>query len=286
MNKQEKTRPVFQADEALLDRIPYIEDPEDLGGVMTAFLKEIIHWTWTEMMTLQYDPRTLGIHSTVMGIIKLCASGNMNSIKLLLNRLEGKVETPINIIKPKVYLRYPNATNIAELEAYAKEQASQSNDSDTKRKRQTNSQRKRLNVAEMGLGQTVKAMLTVPVDVPTQILKQKMLVEQDMENGHKPDHSPYVKSVIAASIIHNANFDNNYDALQVLLERVEGKVEENIRIIGDDIFIDQYAETAPLGSVLINGQWCFESAQIADKWADGYMSAKKMKQIADGEHYD
>lgn len=258
-----------------------VYDHTDLKGVMNAFMTEIIHWTWTDMLELKNNPDTAIIYNTVITLVRVCAEGKVSALKMMFDRIDGRVEQPINIIKPKIYLRYPNATNDEELERYLEVHEKENTPEGKRTRRAKHKRKQKLNIASLGLSETLQAMMRAPIDLPGQILKSRILVERMLERGETPEYSPYVKVVLCAALITNANFDDNYEALQMLFERIEGKIENTIKVIGEDMYIDQYDTEAPMGSVLVDGQWCFEDKNITNQWVEGFLATKKNLELED-----
>lgn len=257
-------------------------DSTNLKGVMNAFMSEIIHWTWSDMLELKNNPKTAIIYNTVISLVRVCAEGKIPALRMFFDRIDGRVEQPINIIRPKIYLRYPNATNGEELQNYLDLHGNQDPTAKKAKKSQQRS-KKKLDIESLGLSDTLRAMMKAPIDLPAKIIETRMLVDKAVERGEIPQYSPYVKVVLCAALIKNANLESNYEALQMLFERIEGKIEETIKVIGEDMFIDQYDDIAPKGSVLIDGQWCFEDGNITNQWVEGFISTKKNLELENND---
>lgn len=278
---QNKQNYIYKLNQEKKDQLPFIDDPNNLKGVMNTFLGTIIHWTWADLEAMKYDPDTSSLYRVILGIINMCADGKVTAIRTVFDRIEGKVETPISIIKPKIYTRYPYAENGEELQAFLDHQAKarEANKGQTTRtKRKSN-----LNIQTASLSDVLKNMLLHSMDVPVKIIASKKATERAFRDNDFSalKTAPYVKSVVAASLLTNANIANDESAINVILERIEGKVEQTVKIVGEDIFIDNYSAKAPLGSELINGSWAYSNERSIDQWTNGFISQSRNKKLLD-----
>jgi hypothetical protein len=78
---------------------------EQLGD----FLKDVSNWGWDEFVKAEKDNSYTSNQAIIFGLIRSCAMQDLRAIKIAINRLDGKLKTPLKIEMPKIYYLYPNA---------------------------------------------------------------------------------------------------------------------------------------------------------------------------------
>lgn len=235
-------------------------------GKLGNFLNEVIDWNWLEFVTAEHDPKYTGIQAAVFKLIRTCSDGKLSAIKLAIDRVDGKVETPIKIEYPKVFFLFPEAQTVA---------LPGPNDPGTKLltdplpEQPSEVEDEEQTIATLTLRQTLEKMADYSRQTPLLIHQQKKLVEQAFEKNEQMDEKeiPLVKAVLCANLLILAYEKGSFEAITELFDRIDGKLVEVTRILGDDIFLTYYAEEAPAGAVKNkDGIYMLESPLIADVW--------------------
>jgi len=232
-------------------------------GRLGEFLKEVISWRWDEFCKAEKDNAYTGYQSTVFSLVRVCSEGRLGGIRLAIDRVDGKIETPIRIEYPKIYFLYPNATSVAELpegepktvkseiEVYKPEPEDEST------------------LATISLRETLNKLADYP-RVTVQLILQKKLETERMirDGGITPKDAPLVKSVIAANLLHLAE-KSNFEAITEIFDQIDGKLVETIRILGDDIYLTQYMLMASAGAVKNkDGVYQLDATEVTKIWKE------------------
>lgn len=241
-------------------------------GKLGNFLAEVIHWQWDEFCRAEKDHKFSGLEAVVLALVRTCSEGKLGAIKLSIDRVDGKIETPIKIEYPKVWFVFPEAESVAlpapdapppqlesgtQLPSVLDESPSDIPEEEP------------VALATMSLRETLHKMADAPRKTVPAILKAKKMIEEAVEADPTSEfeQSPLVKSVIAANLLHIAIDKNNFDAITEIFDQIDGKLVETIRFLGDDIFIPQYALQAPAGAVKNKeGIYMLEAKEIAEQW--------------------
>lgn len=242
-------------------------------GKLGNFLKEVIDWRWDEFCRAEKDSnfKYTGYESAVFSLVRTCSDGKLGAMKLAIDRVDGKLETPIKVEYPKIWFLYPHAKTVGELpEGESQELAPPSIDElpDPQTEEQPES------AATLSLREMVQKMADQPREVVPLILAAKRWVESELAAGRDPQDSemvekkiPMVKSVIAANLLHLAIEKNNFDAITEVFDQIDGKLVETLRILGDDIYLPQYTLEAPYGAVKNkDGIYMLEAKEITSQW--------------------
>lgn len=242
-------------------------------GKLGNFLEEAIHWRWDVFVRAEKDSKFTGLEAVVLSLIRTASEAKLGAIKLAIDRVDGKIETPVKIEYPKVWFAFPEATSIADLPQG--ETPPPALESGTTLPAVLDEppadipEEELVSAATMSLRETLQKMADAPRNIVPMILKKKKEVEEILKEDptYEIENSPLVKSVIAANLIHLAVEKNNFDAITEVFDRIDGKLVETIRILGEDIVIPQYALVAPYGSVKNKeGVYMLEAKEIAAQW--------------------
>lgn len=241
------------------------------------FLREISNWNWEEFCRAENDPKFTSNEAVIFALIRACVMEKMEAIKLALNRLDGKLKTPVRIEMPKVFYRYPMAKlstgedNSVEKKAQAMPEISLLPEGE----KPTISgevlaplEEQEPDLATLSLRQTLGKMADHPRQVPDAIIAYATETQQWLKgNAPEPEEKPLVKSVVAAHLLKLAQ-DRNIDALSEVFDQVDGKLVETIQVLGDDLYITDYSLSAPDGAYLgPDGVLMLEATQAQDTWA-------------------
>jgi hypothetical protein len=250
------------------------------------FLREVGNWDWEEFCRAENDPSYTSNEAIIFALIRACAMEKMEAIKLALNRIDGKLKTPIRIEMPKVFYLFPRALPPEEVmdTEIEKHNAREKNlkhlpggtevvkgdmqyeaiDSEPEEKEPEDN-----DLPSLSLRQTLAKMADAPREVPQFVMEFATLTQQWLNHQvEEPDEKPLVKSVVAAHLLKLAQ-ERNVDALSEVFDQIDGKLVETIQILGEDIFITTYSLNAPDGAYLnSDGVLQLEATQAQNMWAE------------------
>lgn len=255
-----------------------LENEKD-DATLGSFLREVSNWRWDDFIDAEHDANYSTNQAIIFALIRSCAMEQLAAIKIALNRLDGKLKTPVKIEYPKIYFLYPNATNLPAGDV--KQPAENLNIQKVDVKFETKStdleiieapeipEPEVMDLATLSLRQTVAKMADYPRMLPANVIKLATAVDQWKSNGGPhPDEIPAVKSVVAAHLLQLAQ-TRNIAAVNEVFDQIDGKLVETIQILGEDIFITSYSLTAPQGAYLNeDGVMQLEAAKAQDLWAE------------------
>jgi hypothetical protein len=235
-------------------------------GKLGSFLKEIIDWDWKQFCEAEADPKYTGYQAAVFSLVRTCSDGKLSAIKLSIDRVDGKVETPIKFEYPKIYFLFPEAQKVT-LPAPGQTPTLTTGEEPEPLNEPPEAEEEPVKVTTMTLRQTLEKMADSPRQVPLLIHQRKKEVENDQipEDGNLP----LVKSVIVANLLILANEKNNFEAITEIFDQIDGKLVETIRILGEDIYLTSYALEAPYGATKNkDGVYQLMAPQIMDAWKE------------------
>ena len=264
-----------------------MNDKAQLGG----FLREVSNWDWSEFVQAEKDQAYSTSDSIVFSLIRAIAMEKMDAIRIALNRLDGKLVTPVNIEYPKVFYIFPNAKTVEgqegapNLPTLREPDIEQNSYSKTEQKMYSNpvdgevikSENLEFHdetdyaddtIEKLSLRETLRKMSEYPRTVPDQILEAAQLVEDHWRGQptRLPDAIPRVKSVITAHLLKMAQ-NRKIDAFYEVFDQIDGKLVETIKLLGDDVHIPNYSLVAPEGAYLNkDGIYQMEATQTQNLW--------------------
>lgn len=236
------------------------------------FLREVSNWNWEEFCRAEHDSKYTSNEAIIFALIRACAMEKMEAIKLALNRIDGKLKTPVRLEMPKVFYLFPRAkltednskqkaieTGGAEKDALSFE--TMKNEPDEKEPEN--------DLPSLSLRQTLARMADSPREVPQFVMQFATLTQQWLnDKADEPEEKPLVKSVVAAHLLKLAQ-ERNIDALSEVFDQIDGKLVETIQILGEDIFITTYSLNAPDGAYLNkDGVLQLEATQAQNIWTE------------------
>lgn len=246
------------------------------------FLAEVSNWSWEEFVRAEKDKKYTTNQSIVFGLIRSCAMQQMQAIKLSIDRLDGKLKTPVLVEMPKVFYLYPNAAsldpgpgpttdptpppspNLPPLPALAEGELLPAEDIEQK-----SSSEEENDLPSLSIRETLRKMADYPRELPQQLVDSALQTEQWLrDQAPEPEHIPMVKSVVAAHLLILAQ-SRNIDALYQVFDDIDGKLTETIQVLGEDIYITSYASDAPIGALPNkDGILQIEATQAQQVWAE------------------
>lgn len=237
-------------------------------GKLGNFLREIISWDWREFCEAEKDTNYTGYQASVFSLVRACAGGKLGAIRLAIDRVDGKIETPVKFEYPRVFMLYPHAEKVAKGKGPKKLTTPEPIPEEVEAEKEDPT------AATLTLRETLEKMADEPRILVQVILNRKEEVEKDIKegvdsvnDGKNVERSvPLVKSVIAANLLHLAE-NNNFEAITEVFDQIDGKLVETIRILGDDMFITSYLTEAPPGAEKNeDGVYQVEALETAGVW--------------------
>lgn len=220
--------------------------------------EEIIHLQWGEFLKIEQSGSTIVDDSALCSLIRICAdTDDISATKLAFDRIDGTLETPVDIKVPKFYIRYMNAK---EIEAGGK--ALEGPESDTKEKTST------YDPATAKLRETLREMRKMPKDVVRAVL----LYKKRIEKGTPVETEPTVKAVIVANLLKNVQ-KGRFKAIELVFDQIDGKLTKTIKLLGgNDVYVDDFNTLiAPAHATLDeNGNYVAENKVMTTHWVRGF----------------
>lgn len=239
-------------------------------GKLGNILKEVIDWNWLEFVEAEKAKGYSSLEGTIFSLIRACSEGKLNPIRLTLNRIDGKVETPIEVIYPKFICLYPEAKTVAGLKPSDSAPVIEPGDvPEEKGLIPTESEAEQPEVEDvvtLTLREAVDKLAQQDRTFVKLILDEKKAVEAKDPKVINKSKIVSVKAVIAATLLKLAQ-SNNFDAITEVFDQIDGKLVETIRVLKKDIYLTSYIEEAPYGAKKNeDGVYQLELPQISDVW--------------------
>jgi hypothetical protein len=247
-------------------------------GKLGDFLREVSNWSWEEFWRAERDKTYTSNEAVIFTLIRACAGEDLKAIRLSLNRMDGKLKTPVIIETPKVFRVYPFATAVdGPPPAVGIGPATPGGDHAAISILEPNGSVSQVleepeltedDLPSMSLRETLTKMADYTRDTPDAIVELALRTEQWLRGaGPRPVNIPRVKSVVAAHLLVMAQ-RKNIDAIQEVFDSIDGRLAETIKVIGEDICIISYSSTAPAGAVKNkDGVYQVEAAAAQNMWA-------------------
>lgn len=239
-----------------------------------AFLREVSNWRWSEFVKAENDMSFTSNQAMIFALIRSCAMQNLQAIRLSINRLDGKLATPLKIEYPKIFYLYPNAKPPELLRG---KEAEIINDHGTLTVPKDDGVYTLIvqetpieedDLPSLSIRQTVAKMSEYPRELPQKVADQAMQTEQFIKKqGDMPEVDPMVKSVVAAHLLIMAQ-NRSIDALGEVFDSIDGKLAETFQVLGEDLYITNYGFVAPDNAyVNEDGVMQMEAIVSQDMWA-------------------
>lgn len=244
-----------------------------MASLKTRF-EEIIHMEWGEFVELEKNKGSSVDDTVLCSLIRTCAdTDDISAIKLAFDRIDGLLETLIEIKVPKFYTRYVKAK---EIEPGAKQiEAPEGSKKDEPAS---------YDPATAKLRETLKEMRKMPRDVIRVVRLYKRRIDKAMKEG-KPipedQHQPKVKSVIVANLLKNVQ-RGRFKAIELVFDQIDGKLPKAINLLGgSDVYVDDYTVlTAPAHSEIDEkGVYYAENKLMTTAWLRGFANSQKGLEI-------
>jgi hypothetical protein len=228
---------------------------------------EMIHMTWGEFVALESNKSASVDDSVLCSLIRICAdTDDIAAAKLAFDRIDGLLETPIQIKVPKFYIRYVKAKEIEpgtrQIEAPESTPADETSDYDP---------------ATAKLRETLREMRGMPQDV----IRVVRLYKKHIDEGKIEKHDPMVKSVIVANLLRNVK-RGRYRAVELVFDQIDGKLTRTISLLGgDDVYVDDYTTLVAPADATKDESGCYisENKQMTTAWLRGFANSQKGLEI-------
>lgn len=255
---------------------------------MAEFLREVASWRWDQFVRAEKDKNYTSNQAIIFSLIRACAMRKLPAIKVAIDRMDGKLKTPVKIEMPKVYYIYPNAVIPAK----------ETDDWQTKLEKGTgmtftpdasppvtgelmpavevHETANDSDLPSMTFRETLAKMSDYPRELPEQLVLAAEATHAWIERrGPEPPEIPMVKSVVAAHLLIMAQ-ERNMDAIGEVFNAIDGKLVETIQLLGDDIYIVNYAAIAPDGATPNkDGILQIEATDAQNTWAQRLDNERK-----------
>lgn len=204
-----------------------------------SFLAEVFEWDYQFFIGELTDPtRDYTEYQTSLLALVTAITDPKTSLKAItssIERVDGKQPDDLEVIFPKFYTTYPSATTT--IDGVVHEKPPETTKEESKSPSIPSPE-------ALGLRAEIQRLSEQKRGYVDQVL----LAAQLIQDGKPSINQPKVKTVAGATLYLLSR--RSMLALNTLLEQVEGKVKEKIRLLGDDVYIQNFAPVAPAGSYL------------------------------------
>lgn len=234
---------------------------------LKARFEELIHLEWGEFVRLEQDKLASVDDVVLCSLIRVCAeTDDIAAIKLAFDRVDGLLETLIDIKVPKFYTRYLKAT---EIESGAKAIEAPQDD----KKEEAGS----YDPASAKLRETLKEMRSLPRDV----IRVVLLYRKRIDKGVAVKQEPKVKAVIVANLLKHVT-KGRFRAIELVFDQIDGKLPKSIKLLGgSDVYVDDYQELVAPAHALQdeNGVYYAENQIMTTAWLRGFARSQRGLEI-------
>lgn len=250
-----------------------------MRGLLTEGLRGVVELYWSEFYAMEQSPDIDNFESIICALVRACRKGDLRAIQAAFDRLDGKVAVEIEPEYPKFYLLFPYATTVADDPAIIELGA----DGVVKVEDGVMTVPKGDGIIELpgapiemdelawaedetAVG-SVRAMLDKLLKSPKSTVAKILLTADRVQVGNLTGGNPKVKSVIAAGLMKLVH-DGKMSAVFEVLEQIDGKVADKVKILGDDVYLTRYDTIAPAGAVKNkDGVYQLVEDNITGTWA-------------------
>lgn len=267
-----------------------------MAGKLTEGFREIIDLKWTDFVEREQSLDATNFDAVITSLIRACAKGNLRAIQTALDRLDGKIATEIEVEYPKFYTLYPRAEKTVDDPAiFDYDESAEKTEKEYRLETAGDPWRqeyltpeteaiiargKDIDVVISGapadleemeaqeedmptgsLRATLERMLESPKDIVTEIIAAAKSIDNGEVYGN-----PSVKGVVAAGLMKMVH-DGKLSAVMEVFDQIDGKVADTYKVLGDDVYMTNYAMIAPAGAVKNeNGVYQIEAENTTNSW--------------------
>jgi hypothetical protein len=236
-------------------------DYDTLPKRPTEFFEFLIEQRWSYFVSL--DTEELNNNQmSIVALVKACRSKNLKAIKAGMNRIDGKLAVVVEVEQPRFYMEYPNAPTTGLLEAPKV---------DTFKKKAEDE-----HIPTTGLRNTLRVLGNAKTGAVNHLLDLAGQVERLAMDGITPadKQNPFVKSIIMASLL-SMGHSGDLTAIFEILDTIDGVVADKVKLLGDDVVLQNHSLVAPPGAYLgPNGVPTMDMASQANAWGQAIASKR------------
>lgn len=225
--------------------------------------EELIHLEWGAFCELEQNQGASVDDSVLCNLIRICSdTDDISASRLAFDRIDGTLETPIDVKIPKFYIRYVNAK---ETETAQKSIEAPKSDVDE--------EPKNYDPATSKLRETLREMRRMPKDV----IRAVLLYKKRIEKGIDVETQPTVKAVMVANLLKNVQ-KGRFKAIELVFDQIDGKLTKTIKLLnGSDVYVDDFNTLiAPAHATLDeNGYYIAEDKAMTANWVRGFAQSQK-----------
>jgi hypothetical protein len=229
--------------------------------------EELIHMEWGEFVALEANKGSSVDDVVLCSLIRTCSeTDDIAAIKLAFDRIDGLLETLIEIKVPKFYTRYVNAKEVDAGTRQIEGAGEAAKDDASK-----------YDPATAKLRETLKEMRSMPRDV----IRVVGLYRKRIDKGVPVETQPKVKAVIVANLLKNVT-KGRFKAVELVFDQINNKLPKAINLLGGaDVYVDDYNElVAPAHSEIgEDGVYFAENQIMTNIWLRGFANSQKGLEI-------
>lgn len=222
--------------------------------MLSYFLREVLNYRYSEFLQKIESGDHTSNERAIFELIKAIFKGKLSAMREALDRIDGKVEQPLDIEFPKFFTLYPNAKSVEDgetqediLPAIIEPHTP-------------------IDIELAGIRDTIREMGECPSAVVDMLLKRESEIPGELSVGAVQEPDPMIKSLVAAHLFKLIS-NGSYKAVTELLNQLEGKVAEKIHVLGDDVYLTRFDEIAPAGAKLNkDGIYQIENKTVTTLW--------------------
>lgn len=231
---------------------------------------ELIRLEWGEFCALEKDKNIIVDDMVLCSLIRVCAeTDDISSINLAFDRIDGLLETLIDIKVPKFYTRYRGAIEIepSPKQLEAPEQSEEDKPSN-------------YDPATAKLRETLQELRKAPRALIVLIRRYKKYIEEGkpLPEGHR---EPRVNAVIVANLLKQVT-KGRFKAIELVFNQIDGKLPKSIKLLGgEDVYVDDFTQRiAPAHAQMgEDGVYFAEDKIITTAWLRGFAQSQKGLEI-------
>lgn len=229
--------------------------------------EELIHMNWGDFVLLEHDKTASVDDGVLCSLIRICAdTDDIAAIKLAFDRVDGLLETLVEVKVPKFYTRFVKAKSI--------EPGTKATEAPGDSKKENTST---YDPATAKLRETLREMRSMPQDV----IRVVRLYKKHIDEGKASNHDPMVKSVIVANLLRNVR-RGRYRAIELVFDQIDGKLTKTITLLGgDDVYVDDYTTLVAPAHATLDKDGCYiaENKLMTTAWIRGFAQSQKGLEI-------
>lgn len=198
-----------------------------------------------------------------------CLGNNRRAIEHLMDRTDGPLATPVQIIYPKIYHKWPFAPPPKDLPKELPKPDEQKSYSEPEPKLDDSPLK--------GLRQTIKKMSAETVKLRNDILEAYQLNQEQLRIGGVISPDLRMGSVVAANFLRMSSSPQGAIAL---FDQLDGKIATVFKALGDDVYLLETSTTPPKEAIWSPEQnaYILEVPTATNQWVEGLKLLEQSKQ--------